>query len=278
VKTALPRLEFEYRMHILNSNAEQWIFLQRGDRKTQNNRSGDRMPPVQAQPTLVEQVVNAIVSEIVDGELPSNSRLIQDELARAYGVSRQPVQQALLLLRDRGLVREAPGRGLIVSPLDVDFVRNLYEIRAMLDGLAARLAAERGAERAKLEGSAYIDAGRAAVRSGSLHEQIEADMQFHAFINELSGNPLIGETTAPHWPYLRRVMGEVLRDDAQMPQTILEEHVAILGAVSSGDSARAEALSRDHISRAAKIFVQRLQAQREASEEELRQRRTRRIR
>jgi DNA-binding GntR family transcriptional regulator len=73
------------------------------------------MPQIQPQPTLVEQVVNAIVSEILDGDLPSNARLIQDELARAYGVSRQPVQQALLLLRDRGLVREAPGRGLIVS-------------------------------------------------------------------------------------------------------------------------------------------------------------------
>jgi DNA-binding GntR family transcriptional regulator len=235
------------------------------------------MPNVQAQPTLVEQVVNAIVSEIVDGELPSNSRLIQDELARAYGVSRQPVQQALLLLRDRGLVREAPGRGLIVSPIDPDFVRKLYEVRAMLDGLAARLAAERGAERAKIEGPAYLDAGRAAVASGSLNEQIEADMNFHAFINELSENSLIGETTAPHWPYLRRVMGEVLRDDAQMPQTILAEHVAILDAIIAGDGARAEMLSRDHISRAAKIFVQRLQAQQAASEEEMRQRPTRRI-
>ena len=236
------------------------------------------MPSVQAQPTLVEQVVNAIVSEIVEGELPANARLIQDELARAYGVSRQPVQQALLLLRDRGLVREAPGRGLIVSPLDVDFVRNLYEIRAMLDGLAARLAAERGAERARKEGPAYLEAGRAAVESGLLHEQIEADMQFHAFINELSGNPLIGETTAPHWAYLRRVMGEVLRDDAQMPQTIFAEHVAIMDAVIAGDASRAETLSRDHISRAAKIFVQRLQAQQEASEREMSQRRTRRIR
>ena len=235
------------------------------------------MPNVQAQPTLVEQVVNAIVSEIVDGELPSNSRLIQDELARAYGVSRQPVQQALLLLRDRGLVREAPGRGLIVSPIDPDFVRKLYEVRAMLDGLAARLAAERGAERAKIEGPAYLDAGRAAVASGSLNEQIEADMNFHAFINELSENSLIGETTAPHWPYLRRVMGEVLRDDAQMPQTILGEHVAILDAIIAGDGARAEMLSRDHILRAAKIFVQRLQAQQAASEEEMRQRPTRRI-
>jgi DNA-binding GntR family transcriptional regulator len=236
------------------------------------------MPQVQPQSTLVEQVVNAIVSEIVDGELPANSRLIQDELARAYGVSRQPVQQALLLLRDRGLVREAPGRGLIVSPLDVDFVRNLYELRAMLDALAARLAAERGAERAKIEGSAYLEAGRIAVETGSLHEQIEADMRFHGFINELSGNPLIGETTAPHWPYLRRVMGEVLRGDAQMPQTILGEHVAILDAVIAGDGSRAETLSRDHISTAAKIFVQRLQAQHEASEQEMRQRRTRLIR
>ena len=235
------------------------------------------MPNVQTQPTLVEQVVNAIVSEIVEGGLPSNARLIQDDLARAYGVSRQPVQQALLLLRDRGLVREAPGRGLIVSPIDPDFVRRLYEIRAMLDGLAARLAAERGAGRAKIEGPAYLEAGCAAVASGSLHEQIEADMKFHAFINELSENSLIGETTAPHWPYLRRVMGEVLRDDVQMPQTILGEHVAILDAIAASDGDRAEALSRDHISRAAKIFVQRLQAQQAASEQEVRQRRTRRI-
>ena len=236
------------------------------------------MAQVQTQPTLVEQVVNAIVSEIVDGDLPANSRLIQDELARAYGVSRQPVQQALLLLRDRGMVREAPGRGLIVSPLDVDFVRNLYEVRAMLDGLAARLAAERGSERAKSEGQVYLDAGRDAVESGSLHDQIEADMRFHGFINELSGNSLIGETTAPHWPYLRRVMGEVLRDDAQMPQTILGEHVAILDAIIAGKAAEAESLSRDHISSAAKIFVQRLEAQQAASKEEMRQRPTRRLR
>jgi DNA-binding FadR family transcriptional regulator len=161
--------------------------------------------------------------------------------------------------------------------LDVDFVRNLYEIRAMLDGLAARMAAERSSERAKIEGPPYLEAGRVAVRNGSLHEQIEADMQFHAFVNELSGNPLIGETTAPHWPYLRRVMGEVLRDDAQMPQTILQEHVAILDAIIAGNGPEAENLSRNHILRAANIFVQRLQAHQDASEEQLRQRRARRI-
>jgi DNA-binding GntR family transcriptional regulator len=239
---------------------------------------GVLMAQVQSQLTLVEQVVNAIVSEIVDGDLPANSRLIQDELARAYGVSRQPVQQALLLLRDRGLVREAPGRRLIVSPLDIGFVENLYEIRAMLDGLAARLAAERASERAGIEGPAYLEAARAVLENaGSLNQQIEADMRFHAFINELAGNPLIGETTAPHWPYLRRVMGVVLRDDVQMPETILAEHTAILDAVIAGDGVRAEKLSRDHVLRAARIFVQRL-TQKAASEEEIRQRRSRRIR
>jgi DNA-binding FadR family transcriptional regulator len=115
------------------------------------------------------------------------------------------------------------------------------------------------------------------VERGSLHEQIEADMRFHAFIKALRQS-LDRRDHCPQWPYLRRVMAEVLRDDAQMPQTILGEHVAILDAVVAGDAARAEMLSRNHILRAAKIFVQRLLARREASEEEMRRRRTRRIR
>jgi DNA-binding GntR family transcriptional regulator len=224
--------------------------------------------PLSTQPSLVDRVVDAIVSEIIDGELPSSTRLIQDELARAYGVSRQPVQQALLLLKNQGLVRDAPGRGLIVSPLDIEFVRNLYEVRAVLDGLAARCAAEHGAARAKKDGPEFIAHGRAAVESGSLSDQIAADMNFHAFVTDLSGNPLIGETTAPHWPYLRRVMGEVLRDDEKMPQNIWDEHAGILEAISAGDRNSAEKLSRQHILRAADTFVARLRAQQEASSDD----------
>src|SRR3954453_15767216 len=201
-----------------------------------------------AQPRLVEQVYEAIVSEITDGRLPPNTRLIQDELATAYGVSRQPVQQALLLLRNHGLVRDAPRRGLVVSPLDVEFVRNLYEVRAVLEGLAARMAAEHGSERAKIGGRVLIEGGRAAVESGSVTKQIQADMAFHSFLYEISGNPLIGETTAPHWHYLRRVMGEVLRDGEEIPGSIWDEHAAILEAVIASDGAKAETLGRKHIS------------------------------
>jgi DNA-binding GntR family transcriptional regulator len=230
------------------------------------------MRPIAPQPTLVDQVVEAIVSEIADGTLASNARLIQDELARAYGVSRQPVQQALLLLRNDGLVREAPGRGLIVAPLDVEFVRNLYQIRTMLDGLAARMAAKNGAERARKEGGERVARGLSAVASGSLTEQIVADIEFHAFVGELSGNPLIGETTRPHWPYLRRVMGEVLRGDEGMPRTIWAEHAAILDAIVAGNGNRAEKLSREHVSSAADVIVARLQSRDEASREKRRRR------
>jgi DNA-binding GntR family transcriptional regulator len=230
---------------------------------------GEPMRPIPSQPTLVDRVVEAIVAEIADGTLASNARLIQDELARAYGVSRQPVQQALLLLRNHGLVREAPGRGLIVSPLDVELVRNLYQIRTMLDGLAARMAAQNAAERARREGRERIARGFSAVESGSLTEQIIADIAFHAFVGELSGNPLIGETTRPYW---RRIMGEVLRGNEGMPRTLWDEHAAILEAIIAGDGDRAEQLSREHVSRAADFIVARLQSRDEASHQEHRRR------
>ncbi len=216
------------------------------------------VPPA---PSLVDQVVEAITDEIVSGVLASGSRLIQDDLAQAYGVSRQPVQQALILLRGCGLVQSAPGRGLIVAPLDPSFVRDLYEMRAVLEGLAARLAAERSSDRAAREGPAYIVAGHEALKSGLVSRKIETDIAFHRFLSGLSGNAMIDETMAPHWPYLKRVMSDVFQKEESMSQTVWDEHEDILAAIIEGRSAEAERLSRDHISRAAAVFIHHLEAQ-----------------
>jgi len=237
--------------------------------------AGKSMVTLNVSPRLVEQVYEALLSEIIEGALPPNTRLIQDDLATAYGVSRQPVQQALLLLRNHGLVQDAPGRGLIVSPLDVGFVRNLYEVRAVLEGLAARMAAKHNPRRAATEGPTLIEAGRAAVESGSVTQEIAADMAFHSFLYEASGNPLIRETVAQHWHCLRRVMGEVLRDDEKIPGSIWDEHAAILDAIVAGDGDKAESLGLLHIARAANIFVARLQAHHDASMEGVQRRHVR---
>ena len=97
------------------------------------------MRPLAVQPSLTEQVYDQILSEIVAGRLSGNPRLIQDDLAKTLGVSRQPVQQALLLLRNQGFLRDAPGRGLVVAPIEADFVRDLFEVRAAGEALACRL-------------------------------------------------------------------------------------------------------------------------------------------
>ncbi|MCW5623893.1 MAG: GntR family transcriptional regulator [Burkholderiales bacterium] len=206
------------------------------------------------QPTLVDQVYEAILSEITEGKYGLETRLIQEDLAESLGVSRQPVQQALLLLRDHGLLRDAPGRGLMVAPLDQGFMRNLYEVRGMLDGLAAAKAAERGRDIAATEGPAFIARGRAAVRSRSVARMIVADMDFHFFLYGLSDNPLIAELSEPHWSYLRRVMGEVLLR-AEPPADIWDQHEAILQAVIAGDAPEAERESRRHITVASDILA-----------------------
>jgi DNA-binding GntR family transcriptional regulator len=208
-------------------------------------------------PNLVEQVHDAILDEIASGHLAPGERIVQEQIAAALGVSRQPVQQALLLLRSQGLLHDAPGRGLIVARLDPGHVQHMYDVRGVIEGLAARRAADTNAARAAQAGPALIDAGRKAVASGSLPKMIAADMRFHEFIYELAGNPLIAPSMATHWTYTQRVMGEVLmRDDK--PRDIWDQHAEILKAIAAGNGERAEALARKHITEAADFMIARL--------------------
>jgi DNA-binding GntR family transcriptional regulator len=218
------------------------------------------MQIITPQPSLVDQVYEAILSEIMDGKFGPDARLVQEELAENFGVSRQPVQQALLLLRTQGILTQAPGRGLMVSALDTKRVRDLYEVRGVLDGLASAKAAERGSVAARAEGMQYIDLGRAAVESKSIARLVNADMDFHFFIYRLSGNPHIAETCAPHWSYFRCVMGAVLLD-GETPTDIWNQHESILDAIIDGDAVRAEQLSRHHISHASSTLKLNLRAQ-----------------
>lgn len=223
------------------------------------------MKALNAQPKLVEQVHEAILTEISEGRLRPGARIIQEQIAQDLGVSRQPVQQALLLLKNQGILREASGRGLIVAPLDLDYVKNMYDVRAVMEGLACRKAAERNAERAARQGPAIIQAGRKAVQSGSTAKMIAADIKFHNFIYELSGNPLIAPAMETHWSYAQRVMGEVLiRDDR--PRDIWNQHERMLELIARGDGKAAEEMAREHITGAADFMIERLQ--REAQQQE----------
>lgn len=216
------------------------------------------MKPLLAAPSLVEQVHRSILSSIASGQLRPGERIIQEQLAQQLGISRQPVQQALTLLRKEGVLIDAPGRGLQVASLDLEHVRHMYEVRAVIEGLAFRCAAEHNAKAAATRGPALMRAGRKAVASGSYSAMIAADMAFHDVIYALSGNPLVAPAMETHWTQTQRVMGAVLmRDDK--PRDIWDQHEALLAAVSAGDGEGAERLARRHILEAAAFMIARLE-------------------
>ena len=215
------------------------------------------MKILSVQPNLVEQVHEAILLEISSGKLAPGTRIIQEQIATELGVSRQPIQQALLLLRNQGLLRDAPGRGLIVAPLDPDHIRQMYDVRAVIEGLAFRKAALNNAAAAKREGPEFINKGREAAKSGSVSDLIAADMAFHHFVYSLSENLLVAPTMDTHWTYTQRVMGEVLMRD-EKPRDIWDQHEALLQSIISGDGDTAEAHAREHILAAADFIIERL--------------------
>jgi DNA-binding GntR family transcriptional regulator len=135
-------------------------------------------------------------------------------------------------------------------------MRDRYQVRATLDALAARLAAQRCAASPEVaadlrrRGEPIIAAGLKAVEDGGIKAMIARDVAFHAFIYAASGNPMIAPTAEIHWRFLRRVMGEVLRHSAP-PPTIWQQHREILAAIVAGEPADAETRILGHISDAA---------------------------
>jgi DNA-binding GntR family transcriptional regulator len=212
-----------------------------------------RLVKLPSVPDLVERVYRALLDAISDGSLAPGVRLTQEDLAERLDVSRQPVLQALRLLKKDGLVLDAPGRGLLVAPLDAAWIAQVYEVRGALDALAARLASAR---RSVLE-PALIERGRQAAAGSDIQAMIEADIAFHAAIYAASGNPLIAQSAQLHWAHLRRVMGAVLQSSRQR-EPIWDEHAAIAAAIAAGEADEAARLIQLHSRDASAQLVTRL--------------------
>lgn len=223
------------------------------------------MKPLSQAAGLTERVYSAILDEILDGTLPTGAHLKQERLAAELGVSRQPVQQAMALLKADGLVEEIGTRGLKVAALDLRRMANHYDLRAVLDAYAARAAAarvysgtvDRETVKAALDG--ILARGRDAVADGSTSDQIKQDEAFHKALYEFSGNTVLPEAAEPHWRFLRRVMADVLRH-AEPPPDIWDQHAAIAKAVIAGDADRAHTLAQSHIDTAARELTRSAEA------------------
>lgn len=224
------------------------------------------MEALAAQPSLIEQTYQQLLQAIADGTLPAGARIRQADLAARLGVSRQPVSHALHLLKRQGLVEDAGRQGMQVVPLDPQRVQQLYQVREVVDGLAARLAAHQAAA-----GTAALASLHALVATGldftaetPVPVLVRTDADFHRGLARVSGNPAIEEMTAPLWPHLMRSMAFILDTPAYRAQ-VWQEHAAILAQIAAGNADAAEQAARRHAQAAAARTADRLRCNAQAA-------------
>jgi DNA-binding GntR family transcriptional regulator len=224
------------------------------------------MLPLDAAPNLIQQVYDRLLASIVDHTLAPGHRIRQQELAERLGVSRQPVSHALHLLRRQGLVVESGRKGFQVTPLDPTRIRQLYEVRSALDGLAARLAAARvGNDKINRRlFEAALAAGVDIDAQTPLADLVARDADFHRAVYRLSGNPAIEEMAASQWPHMSRSMATVLASSDYRARA-WSEHRAIARRILKGDADGAEVAACDHALTAGRVTEKRLKSLRDAA-------------
>ncbi len=212
--------------------------------------------------SLIDRTYQQMLAAIADGTLLPGQRIRQAELAETLGVSRQPVSHALHLLKRQGLVEDVGRKGLRVVPLDPVRVMQLYQVREVVDGLAAKLAAGRPPDRVVVDAlTQLLETGAGFDADTPIPVLVRADTEFHLGLYRLSGNPAIKEMTGPLWPHLMRSMAMVLRAPDYAATVWRVEHPAILRCVLDGDADGAETAAREHAAVAAALTAAELRSE-----------------
>lgn len=144
---------------------------------------------------LKHRVSERLRAEIVHGRLKPGEKVVEGTWAKRLGVSQASVREAINMLAREGFVTKALGRSARVVNLSADDVRQIYEMRGALEGLAAKLAADRGADTAEPE--AALQTMQNAAERDNVPELLDANLQFHLSLCRLSGNSYLVESALP---------------------------------------------------------------------------------
>ena len=196
---------------------------------------------------VADEVHRLVVRAVLGGELAPGSRLSVPALASRLGVSRTPVREAIQRLVREGLAVEEPHRGAVIASFGTRDLVEIYELREMLEGLAARLAAERISEAGLVELGAALAAHRRAIADGDEGRHTELDMRFHGILRDAAGNAHLAADLAALQSKIRLAM--LSTSVTAGPARALADHEAILAAVAARDPDEAERVARAHIAR-----------------------------
>ena len=188
------------------------------------------------------------------GRLAEGLVLTEADLASALGVSRSPVRDALKRLAQRGLVEARPTRGFAVATVPVDQAGDLFSVREVLEGLAARLAAERMTA-AEISGAGrHLDTIEQHLRAARQRGYPEQDEGFHTLIHRGARDQHLEHAMEPIHARVR-LLRRRCRAVATRGPAALDEHRAVLGAIERRDPDQAEAMMRAHIRMACEALL-----------------------
>jgi DNA-binding GntR family transcriptional regulator len=201
---------------------------------------------------LREQIKDVILQRIVAGEYSPGARLVETRIAQEMGVSQAPVREALRDLEQLGCIVHEPFRGCSVRAFSAEDLLEAFPVRAALEALAARLAAERITEDELLHLAELLDRMRGAAQRGDAHDQSQANASFHATIVHAARNATLERQWSFLEPYSRTYL------TVSQPGTDLlamsERHVPILEALRARDAEAAAAAMHQHLMDAAELL------------------------
>ena len=202
---------------------------------------------------------------IVDGTLADGERLDEVQLAQRFDVSRTPIREAFQRLANSGLVEQLPRRGVFVrQPGPVELVE-MFEVMAELEAVAARLAAERISDDALAVLTETNARCNAAVQAEDADGYYRWNETFHAKIYEQSGNGFLEQECLKLQKRLQAYRRLQLRLRGRLGQS-MQEHEAILAALSDGDGDRAADVMRRHVSVQGEKFHRLMRTMKPAAE------------
>lgn len=202
---------------------------------------------VSAAERIADAVHEHLREQIFSGELRPGARLSVPAIADELEVSRSPVRDAVMRLTQERLATEEPRRGAVVARVGPAELAGLYEVREVLEGLAARLAVENAGRKLVETLREVLAEHEEAVEAADLDRHLAADMKFHSLIRHAGGNDEVIRLLDDIQTQIRLAMRTTTVTAG--PRHALNDHRAILAAIDSGDPAEAERAARAHISR-----------------------------
>ncbi len=202
---------------------------------------------------LVDRVYLRIKEMIFNQDLKPGQKLIQEKLADSLGISRSPLLKALQKLEGELLVEKVPRRGMYVKSITLKEIVDVFQCRAVIEGLSARLTASLITPEQVRELKNLFEVFKNVENIDAL-AYANADRLFHANIMKWSGNAVITRMEVLSNNQLKAFQAGLLRP----PQETLAEHFAIVEALQTGNGALAEQLMRGHIEQSLAAFQDRL--------------------